>query len=99
MGTKAQIVTLSKAKQSKIVDELGALRAQIASLQDVFDQKIALFKQEGVGEYAGKAYKVVISESERTSLDTKLVKGFLTPAQIAQASVTKPVVTAAVRAL
>lgn len=98
MANTAQVVTLSAAKQARIVDELGALKAQIASLEDAYAQKIALFKNFGDGEYAGKAYKVVVNTSVRSSLDTKIVKGFLTPAEIAQATVNKSVTVALVKA-
>jgi hypothetical protein len=83
----AQIASLSKLKQTRIVDELGTLKAQIASLQDQYDQKVAVFKQLGVGEYSGKAYKLNVYEASRTTLDNKLVKSLLTPAQINTCSV------------
>lgn len=94
----AKIATLSKAKLARTVDELGALKAQITSLQEAYDQKIGAIKDLGNGEYLGTVYKVTVNTSERTSLDTKLVKGFLTPAQLAQASTTKETITALVKA-
>lgn len=98
MPVAQQVASFSKAKQARVVDELGVLKAQIANLQDAYDQKIAVFKDFGVGEYAGKVYKITVSEASRATLDAKLVKGFLTPAQIAQATVTKVSTSAVVRA-
>jgi hypothetical protein len=94
----AQVTSLSRAKQARIVDELGALKAQIAALQDQYDNKIAVFKDFGVGEYTGKVYKVTVTEASRTTLDSKLVKGFLTPAQINQCSKVAICTSAVVRA-
>jgi len=98
MANTAQVVQFSKAKQVKVIDELGLLKAQIAALQDQYDNKVAVFKEFGVGEYTGKVYKINVSEASRTTLDNKLVKGFLTPAQITECSRTSISVSAVVRA-
>lgn len=98
MANIARVVALSAAKQTRLVDELGALRVQMAALEDAYNQKISVFKDFGDGEYVGKAYKVVVNTAVRSSLDTKVVKGFLTPAEIAQATVNKAVTTALVKA-
>lgn len=98
MANTAQVVKFSQAKQAKIIDELGLLKAQIAALQDQYDNKVAVFKDFGVGEYTGKVYKINVSEVSRTTLDSKLVKGFLTPAQIIDCSKVSVSVSAVVRA-
>lgn len=86
MANTAQVVQFSKAKQARIIDGLGALKAEIKALQEKYDDTIAVFKDFGVGEYSGKLYKINVSEASRTTLDTALVKGFLTPAEIKQCS-------------
>lgn len=98
MANQAQVVKFSQAKQARLIDELGALKAQIAALQDAYDNKVAVFKEFGFGEYSGKVYKLTVSEVSRTTLDSKLVKGFLTPAVIAQCSKTSVSVSAVLRA-
>lgn len=86
-NTKQTVARLSKAKQARIIDELGALKAQIADLKDAYDQRIAVFKQFGEGVYEGNAFRLTVSHCVTQSLDSKIVKGFLTPAEIAQATV------------
>lgn len=98
MATAANIVTLSKGKQIRLVDELGALKAQIAALEDAYAQKISVFKDFGDGEYVGNVYKVVVNTAERAALDAKIVKGLLTPAQIVEATKVNVVTSAIVRA-
>ena len=98
MANAAQVVQFSKAKQARLIDELGALKAEIANLQDLYDNKVAVFKDFGFGEYTGVTYKLTVSEVSRTTLDSKLVKGFLTPAAIAECSKTTVSMSAVLRA-
>lgn len=86
-NTKATVTRLSKAKQVRIIDELGVLKAQIADLKDAYDQRIAIFKEFGEGLYEGNTFKLTVSHCVTQTLDSKIVKGFLTPAEIAQATV------------
>lgn len=89
---------LSAAKTAKIVDELGALKLQIANLQEAYDSKAAILKDAGPGEYLGKTYKLTVSEVTRTTLVAELVKGILTPAQIIACSKVSTGLLAVVRA-
>jgi hypothetical protein len=86
-NTKSTVARLSKAKQARYIDELGTLKAQIATLKDQYDQRVAIFKEFGEGVYEGNAFKLTVSHCVTQTLDNKIVKGFLTPAQIAQATV------------
>jgi ClpP class serine protease len=94
----AKVVPLSKAKQARLIDEIGGLKQQIAQLTELADQKISVFKDFGDGVYVGNAYKITVSTSDRQSLDTAVVKGFLTPAQVIKATVSTPVTKALVKA-
>ena len=96
--TTLKVARLSKAKQARVIDELGSLKAQISNLQDAYNQKIAVFKEFGEGVYEGRAYKVTVTDSVRASLDSKIVKGFLTPAQIIEATKISEVTTVVLRA-
>jgi len=64
------------------VDELGALNAQISLLNKQADVLKASLKASGFDEVVGKVYRAVISTKTTARLDTKLVKGLLTPRQI-----------------
>lgn len=86
MPVAQKVVPLSKAKQARLIDELGALKAQIATLQDQYDQKVAVFKEFGFGEYVGNQFKLTVYEASRVTLDQALVKGLLTPAEIKKVS-------------
>lgn len=98
MAKSAQIVQFSKAKQARIIDELGILKAQIKALQDQYDNQVSVFKDFGVGEYEGKLFTLNVTEASRTTLDAKLVKGFLTPAEIRECSKVSISTTATLRA-
>lgn len=80
------VLKFGPAKQARLIDELGALKAQIAALEAEYAQKVSVFKDFGIGEYVGKVYKLNVYEASRTVLDNKKVKGFLTPAQINECS-------------
>ena len=86
MAITAQVFQFPKAKQARIIDDLGVLKAEIKALQEKYDDSISVFRDFGVGEYIGKLYKINVSEASRTTLDAKLVKGYLTPAQIGACS-------------
>ena len=88
MANTATVVKMSAAKQARLVDELGGLKAQIAALQDQFDKKVQVFKDFGAGDYTGVLFRLNVNDAETTRLDTAKVKSFLTPAQIALASKT-----------
>jgi len=64
------------------VDQLGELNAQIATLTRQADELKALLKASDYDEVIGDHFKAVISTRTTARLDTKLVRGFLTPAEI-----------------
>lgn len=67
-----------------LVDRLGELKAQIATLcneeKSIKEQLI----DTRLPAIDGELFRASISTHERTSLDSELVKMFLTPAQILQ---------------
>ena len=73
---------ISQRRLCKSVDDLGALNAQIAQLVAQANLIKLTLKESGFDEVVGKAYRAVISTKTTARLDTKLVRGVLTPRQI-----------------
>lgn len=67
---------------SALVDELGELKAQIALLEVREKEIKSILCDSGESLVRGFDYQAAIIQSTRISLDTVLVKGYLTPAQI-----------------
>lgn len=85
-------------KTRKLVDDLGVLKAQMAELATKEKAiKVALIAT-GMTEIEGDFFRAVVVEADRTTLDTAIVKGFLTPAQMVKASKTSTVVSIRVNA-
>jgi len=82
----ATITRLSDRALSDNVDRLGAINAEIAALKTRADDIKAKLIDSGRAEIEGKAYRAVISTRDTVRLDSKIVRGFLTPAEIAAAS-------------
>lgn len=76
------VVSPSVRTLTKYVDQLGALNAQISHLNKQADVLKAALKGSGYDEIVGKAYRAVVSTKTTARLDSKLVKGCLTPRQI-----------------
>jgi len=64
------------------VDELGAIKAQIAELTKRESALKATISASGYAELDGSWFRATVSLSERATLNSERVKGFLTPAQI-----------------
>jgi hypothetical protein len=64
------------------VDDLGILKARIADLVKQENALKALIAASGYAELDGALFRATVSLSERATLNSERVKGFLTPAQI-----------------
>lgn len=82
----------------ELVDRLGELKAQISALcmeeREIKEQLI----DTRLPSVDGSLFRASISTHERTSLDSELVKMFLTPAQLIQCSKVCEVTTVRVNA-
>lgn len=78
---------ISQRRLCKSVDDLGALNAQISQLVAQANLIKLTLKESGFDEVIGKAYRAVISNKTTARLDTKLVRGCLTPRQIDECTV------------
>lgn len=97
MANLATVTTLSTLKQRNLIDRAYELKAVIDGAKDELDEILNQFKSIGDGEYQGRdGHKVLVYSTERVTLDSKTVKGFLTPAQLIAASKTAYCVTAKV---
>ncbi len=76
------VISLSVRSLTKAVDQLGSLNAQISVLAKQADAIKATLKASGYDEIKGKVFRAVISTKTTARLDSKLVKGVLTPRQI-----------------
>jgi len=75
-------------KTSKFVDEYAVAVAQLKALQKTVDALKAKILFFGVDEAAGVRFTLKITTYETSRLDTAMVKGWLTEAQIAEATKT-----------
>jgi hypothetical protein len=64
------------------VDDLGILKARIADLVKQENALKALIAASGYAELDGALFRATDSLSERATLNSERVKGFLTPGQI-----------------
>lgn len=67
-----------------IVDELGALKAQIAALTEREKVLKAALFDSGYAEIDGAHYRATVSWSERATLDSDAVRALLTDEQVRQ---------------
>jgi len=65
-----------------MVDELGALNAQIHALSKKADDLKMCLKKSGQDEIIGSTFRAVITTKTTARLDTKFVRELLTPAQV-----------------
>ena len=93
MPAKIKIVNLAN-----VVDQLGAVKAQIAALtrteKTLKDQLVA----QGPGEYNGKLFRATVSEYDRETLDMEAVRAKLSPQFIAAHTTTTECTTVRVTA-
>jgi hypothetical protein len=76
-----------------IVDQLGALKAQIAALTD---QEKALKKAltgSGFAEIDGDLFRATVNWTERATLDSDAVRAILTPDQVRVCTRTTEIMT------
>jgi len=66
---------------SKLVDKAGALRAQVADLQDQLKAIEDQLKALPDGAYEGAKYRATISRYSRTTVDWKSVAAKLNPSR------------------
>jgi transposase len=78
------------AAHKKLVARGAAIAAQIKALTAELDNIKARLPLDA-GRYTIPGAELLITTSVRTSLDSKLVKGFLTPAQLVEATKSSPV--------
>ena len=97
MAATNNVIALSSRQIRDSVDKLAVLKSQIRALKRQEEFLSDLIKNQGCGEYLGKDYIATITSSERASLDTTTVKGFLTPAQINLATKYAQVVTLTIK--
>lgn len=97
MSNTNKVVQLSAARAGKLADEAGALQVQINALTKRLDAIKDELKANGEAEYIGRAYRVVVSSMERTTLDYKLVQQLLTPAEVMAASKTVLITSAVIK--
>ena len=85
---------------SKFVDQYAVAAAQLKAAQKTVDDLKAKILAIGETEIAGDKFALKISTYETSRLDTALVKGWLTEAQIAEATKTSTAnrITVAARA-
>jgi hypothetical protein len=80
------VIKISDRALSVNVDKLGALNAEIRALSKAADAIKDKLIASGLSEIEGKSYRAVISPRESVRLDSKIVKSFLSPAELALAS-------------
>jgi ribose 5-phosphate isomerase len=83
---------------AKLVDELGAIKAQIAVLTRAEEKLKTQLKEYGPGEYNGNTFRATVTESERATLDMDAVRAKLSPQFIAAHTTITPCVTVRVTA-
>jgi hypothetical protein len=85
---------------SKFVDQYAVAAAQLKAAQKTVDDLKAKILALGAAEIAGDKFALKISAYETSRLDTAMVKGWLTEAQVAEATKTSTAnrITVAARA-
>lgn len=85
---------------SKFVDQYAVAAAQLKAAQKTVDDLKAKILALGAAEIAGDKFALKISTYETSRLDTAMIKGWLTEAQIAEATKTSTAnrITVAARA-
>ena len=97
MANTACITTLSTLKQRNLIDRAVELKTILDAAKGELDKILDQFKLQGDGDYAGRdGRKIQVRTAERTSLDSKIVKGLLTTAQLLEATKTTVVISAKV---
>lgn len=82
----------------RIVDELGELKAEISKLVEKEKQLKSLLIQSNQKEINGDLFRVTVSVTDRESLDSELVRQYLTHEEIQECTKISQVVTVRVGA-
>lgn len=97
MANTATVTSLSTLRQRNLIERAVELKALIEGAKDELSEILDQFKNLGDDDYIGRdGHKIQVRTANRTSLDTATVKGFLTVAQIAEATRSAIVTTAKV---
>lgn len=97
MANTATVTSINTLRQRNLIGRAWELKALIDGAKDELDTILDQFKELGDGDFVGREnHKIQVRTSERSSLDTKIVKGFLTPSEIQSATKFSVVVTAKV---
>lgn len=99
MSKSNTVVSFSAAAQRRAIERAAWLTSKIRELDSELGDIKAAFKALGDGTYVGKDHKIVVSTTDRTSLDQSEVKARLSPADYVQCITVKPVTTALVKDL
>ena len=67
-------MTVTTKRMTKMVDELGAINAQIAKLQAEADGIKTILKASGADEVVGKMFRAVITTSTSNVVDSKKLR-------------------------
>lgn len=68
------MTVVSTRRLTKMVDELGAINAQISRLQAEADGIKAILKATGATEVIGSVFRAVITSTESEVIDSKKVR-------------------------
>jgi hypothetical protein len=68
----------------QIVDQLGALNAQISALNQQAEAIKKILRDSGAGEYRGEVFRAVVSERSSSRIDSTKVRKILTDEQLAE---------------
>jgi ribosomal protein S10 len=78
----SNVIPLTDRQQVRLIDQAGAMAAQIRTLQKQLDEIKEIFTESGDGVYEGKQYKIVVNTFERRALDAAAAKAVMTAAQL-----------------
>lgn len=86
-------IDIQASTMGQIADKYGEIKARIAELAKHEKALKNAIIEGGVAAVEGKRYRVTLSLSERSTLDSAAVKALLTPAQIASCTKVTDVTT------
>ena len=83
-----------------IIDEYGLLAADIAALEARQKAlRAQILEAAGAGNHAGNLFRIQVTTSERSTLDTKLLRSIIAPELLAKVSKTSSVTSLVCKAL
>ena len=78
----SNVIPLTDRQQVRLIDQAGALAAQIRTLSKQLDEIKDIFKESGDGVYEGKQYKVIVNTFDKQTFDSGAAKALMTAGQI-----------------